>query len=193
MNISNMYTHTHMHILSLYILSSNSLPLIFFYCILVFCLSSSLSVSLSLSLEESARERERDGRKGGERGDEMRKRRRDEKWRRTSCGQRGKRRAVRAPHWDIQFCGVRSDFEMLDQLNTWIDIWQLDPRADVDMGQHELSLRLMRIDFTEEMVDHWDWKLVEVGTSFLKEMETKGIMDLCKYILLFFALSPKGK
>lgn len=61
------------------------------------------------------------------------------------------------------------------------------------MGQHELSLRLKRIDFREEMIDHWDWKLVEVGATFLKELETEGIMDLYKYILLFFALFPKGK
>lgn len=44
----------------------------------------------------------------------MRRRQRDEKWRRTSCGQGGQGRAELAPHLDARFCGVRRDFEMLD-------------------------------------------------------------------------------
>lgn len=68
-----------------------------------------------------------------------------------------------------------------------------DSRIEADMGQHDLSLCQKWTDFTEEMIDHWDWKLEELGASLHTDLETKGIMDLYKYILLFFALIPQGK
>lgn len=58
MNISNMYIHVHTHTLSLYILSSHSPLFIFFSCVLVFYLSSSLSPYLIPSLCNRERERE---------------------------------------------------------------------------------------------------------------------------------------
>lgn len=185
------YAHTHTHILSLFIVSFHSFPLIFFYCVVGF-LSLLLPVYLTPSLSERVRVRERDGRKGRERGDEMRKRWTDEKWRKTACGQRGERRAVRVPLWDIRFCGVRSDFEMLDQLTSWIDM----TARTQDWCWHGTAWAHPPPDenwFYRRDGQSLGLKTDRSGASFLKGLETKGIMDLYKYILLFFPLFPKGK
>lgn len=109
------YVYAHTHILSLFIVSFHSLPLFFFYCVLVFYLSSSRSISLPLSQRECVLEREMGGR---EEREEMR-------W-----GRGGEMRSEEGRHMDSEgreeqyerHSGIHDSVEWEATLRCWINL-----------------------------------------------------------------------